>query len=217
MDIDEILLDLIKTTLATIVGGFISICYSKNQDKTKIKNEIKLSRYNEFEKYYNDMYTLIEKFKNEINEINERKEPNEINELSNVYESNKIIDLITNSFQTIKKIKDNSTEIHKFIEFNKKILNFINNPYDKILEDIEDIYSSFFKISTLIDNRILKCYMTSYCDFISEINEVVKQEKINSIYDEMETFRKALEKETINIYFEEVDKSEITEGSSTQP
>ena len=196
MDINEILLDLIKTTLATIVGGFISICYSKNQDKTKIKNEIKLSKYNEFEKYYNDMYTLVEKLKNEINEIKKR---------SDIDENNTILDLITNSFETIKKIKYNSAEIHNFINYNKKILNFNNNPYDKILKDIEDIYLSFSKASNLIlvDNSFFRCYMKSYQDFKSEINEVVKQEKINSIYNEMETFRDDLERRTINIYFEQ--------------
>ncbi|UEL47285.1 hypothetical protein [Terrisporobacter hibernicus] len=215
MDIEVIILDLIKTILATVVGGFISICYSKNQDKAKIKNEIKLSKYNEFEKYYNDMYTLIEKLKNEISQIKK---------LSDNYESNKILDLITNSFETIKKIKYKSAEIHNFIKFNKKILNFINNPYDKILKDIEDIYSSFSKASNLIlvSDSFFRCYMPSYQDFKSEINEVVKQEKIKSIYNDMETFRKDLEDKTINIYFEseitkfelEVAKSDITEGSS---
>lgn len=196
MEINDMTLNLFNAGVGAVALaiGFFNTFYSKFQDKTKIKNEIKLSKYNEFEKYYNDMYTLIEKLKNEINEIKE---------LSDVDENNKLLDLITNSFETIKKIKDNSAEIHNFIKFNKKILNFINNPYDKILKDIEDIYSSFSKASNLIlvNNRFFRCYMTSYKDFKSEINEVVKQEKIKSIYDEMEVFRRDIESKTINRYF----------------
>lgn len=194
---------------ATIIGGLIALWGTKIQEKGRIKNEMRLDRYNQFQNIYNDIYVNINNFVGHM-EIIKSTYP-DISEWNIYFEQNKLWNLrimrsLICPLKEIKHLRLRSNEIHKFIENNKRVLGIEDNPYDGIIEEINKIYSLFSNVEildSLIDTTVYDSFIN---ENISDYNKKIKgiinsDEKVKAIYIDMEGFRVMLEDKTISEYF----------------
>lgn len=197
------------TLFATVVGGGIALWGTKIQEKNRIRNEMKLDRYNQFQNIYKDIYININNFivhmdviKITYPDLSEWKIYLEQDSLWNL----RIMRSLICPLKEIKDLRIKSNEIHKFIENNKRVLGIEENPYDGIIEKINKVYNLFSNVETL--NEVIDSH--HYDEFIqkniSEYNEKISDiinsaEKIKSIYIDMEGFRVMVEDKTISTYF----------------
>lgn len=60
----------LSSGLFTLMGGFLAIWGARTQDKKRIIEDIKLSRYNQFQVSYENMYIYVNNYVNHIKVIN---------------------------------------------------------------------------------------------------------------------------------------------------
>ncbi|HBF5906864.1 hypothetical protein [Clostridioides difficile] len=199
----------VVTALATIMGGLLAIWGSRKQDKKRIKEEIKLSRYNQFQNSYDNMYILINNLINHIESINntysDKSEWN-VHIKDGVIYNLRIMVSLNEPLEIIKSIRLKINEIHRFIESNKRILGLEYNPYDAILEEIKELYNLFSNVPILLSSFNSGFYnleiQNQIEDFNSKIDRIINSGKmIEDIYSDMEKFKMQIEEDTINIYF----------------
>ena len=138
--------------LSTVIGGALAIWGARTQDKKRIREDIKLSRYNQFQVSYENMYIYVNNYVNHIKGINlvysEDEEWN-LRFINGQIINFKIIVSLNSPFQWISKIRNKVNEIHKFVQSNKLILGFNDNPYDDILHKVNEIYELFREVDFL--------------------------------------------------------------------
>lgn len=199
----------LTTLFATVFGGCIALWGSKIQEKNRIRNEMRLDRYNQFQNIYKDIYININNFIVHMEAIKDTYP--DISEW-NIYLKQKqlwnlrIMRSLICPLKEIKNMRLKSSEIHKFIENNKRVLGIEENPYDGIIDEINKVYKLFSNVEileALIDtpvyNDLIEKNISEYNTKISEI--IDSAEKIKSIYIDMEGFRVKLEDKTISTYF----------------
>lgn len=199
----------VVTALATIIGGLLAIWGARTQDKKRIREDIKLSRYNQFQKSYENMYIYVNNFISHIEGINNAY--NDKSEWHVHVKDEEICNLrimvsLKEPLEIIKKIRYKSNEIHRFIESNKRILGLENNQYEDIVKEVNEVYNLFSNIEILLNSfntGFYSQYIQEQMDeFNSKITNIIgSDKKVESIYSDMESFKIRIEEDTINKYF----------------
>lgn len=201
--------NIITTIFATAFGGLLALWGSKIQEKNRIRNEMRLDRYNQFQNIYKDIYININNFtvhmeaiKNTYPDVSEWNIYLEQNQLWNL----RIMRSLICPLKEIKNMMLKSSEIHKFIENNKRVLGIEDNPYDGIIEEINKLYTLFSNVEILeelIDNPVYNEFIEkNISEYNEKISEIINSaEKVKSIYIDMEGFRVIVEDKTISAYF----------------
>ena len=196
-------LDLLISIIGTIIGGIVTIKLFKEQEKMRIRQELKLEFFKEYKKLYIEFSDSFCELKLQMNAIKGLKEIDNlmyglIQDVNRIYVkgSENIKELIDKCKDTYKKIEilskhiDNNPLIMK--KYNKEKYEFVHGSIfllSKYLEEIDYCLEEFDKNSyKLYDQKyIIERYEENFHKVIEQSKKMDNLNKrINEIHGNME-------------------------------
>lgn len=196
--------NIVTTVFATAFGGWITLLLFKRQEKMRIREELKLSFYNKYEKLYNELNSYFEVYLLNLSStegsriilngaMEEYSEELEVKPISEVGTFKEYLQLDEHFSRTMKNLQDSA------IEFQTKLINL-----DNYLA-INSIYIPSH-IECLTPEEHIK--IMRMCNCSTKLNKIYNY--IINGYKEKE-FNLYLWKENVSEFKEEISKIDFKE------
>lgn len=182
--------NILTTIFATTFGGIITLRLFKSQEKIRIREELKLDFYKQYEKLYKTVLEGFSKYKLEIEKVSkyismdsDGKLRNLVDAISTSKDVKENYKIIRDGKNIIENIKNDLQRLEEFMESKKTITGYKDDKYIKIKAEILK-YDNYFKCLNSI-HEIICCdekkneLQTEYCTNI--IIEDISQETINDL------------------------------------
>lgn len=160
----SVFINIVTTLGATIVGGLITLNLYKDQERIRLKGELRIEFYKKYKVLYNQLLDLFIKYMQEsqkvsrhikydndgiITEVYTINANNDVTEDNITYEKVKDIEsLIKLEKDTILDIKDKLEILEKFMKSNELITGFEEFKYKKINDQINDYCKNYYALQS---------------------------------------------------------------------